>query len=77
MHTPSVTRLTVYRIAHLRWDGAKWAFAGYHESRYYLTRRAAQRKADQLGARRIRRTTASSSSRGAEHRDRGRQAGRP
>ena len=47
---PAVTRLTIYRIAHLRWDGAKWAFAGYHESRYYLTRRAAQRKADQLGA---------------------------
>ncbi len=45
-----MTRLTIYRIAHLRWDGAKWAFAGYHESRYYLTRRAAQRKADQLGA---------------------------
>ncbi len=37
---PPVTRLTVYRIAHLRWDGTKWAFAGYHESRYYLTRRA-------------------------------------
>ena len=39
--TGRVTRLTVYRIAHLRWDGTKWAFAGYHESRYYLTRRAA------------------------------------
>ena len=48
--SPPVTRLTVYRIAHLRWDGTKWAFAGYHESRYYLTRRAAQRKADQLAA---------------------------
>ena len=47
---PPVTRLTVYRIAHLRWDGTKWAFAGYHESRYYLTRRSAQRKADQLAA---------------------------
>ena len=47
---PPVTRLTVYRIAHLRWDGTKWAYAGYHESRYYLTRRAAQRKADQLAA---------------------------
>ena len=47
---PTVTRLTVYRIAHLRWDGTKWAFAGYHESRYYLTRRSAQRKADQLAA---------------------------
>ena len=45
-----VTRLAVYRIAHLRWDGTKWAFAGYHESRYYLTRRAAKRKADQLAA---------------------------
>jgi hypothetical protein len=45
-----VTRLAVYRIAHLRWDGTKWAFAGYHESRYYLTRRAARRKADQLAA---------------------------
>jgi hypothetical protein len=48
--SPPVTRLTVYRIAHLRWDGTKWAFAGYHESRYYLTRRAAQRKADLLAA---------------------------
>jgi hypothetical protein len=47
---PPVTRLTVYRITHLRWDGTKWAYAGYHESRYYLTRRAAQRKADQLAA---------------------------
>jgi len=46
--SPPVTRLTVYRIAHMKWDGTKWAFAGYHESRYYLTRRAAQRKADQL-----------------------------
>jgi hypothetical protein len=48
--TGRVTRLTVYRIAHLRWDGTKWAFAGYHESRYYLTRRAAERKAEQLAA---------------------------
>ena len=47
---PPVTRLTVYRIAHLRWDGTTWAFAGYHEARYYLTRRSAQRKADQLAA---------------------------
>jgi hypothetical protein len=45
-----VTGLTLYRIAHLRWDGTKWAFTGYHESRYFLTRRAAQRKADQLAA---------------------------
>ena len=45
-----MTRLAVYRITNLRWDGTKWSFAGYHESRYYLTRRAAQRKADQLAA---------------------------
>jgi hypothetical protein len=45
-----LNRLTVYRIAHLRWDGTKWAFAGYHESRYFLSRRLAERKAERLSA---------------------------